>query len=138
VALAQVDPGYCVHWVDQNLPPGTANPMDNDRARIILNVATTGDTATLERTLRTVWGGSLCVSRGVRTNAEMAQIQDAVQSIPGWLTCGRDGRQGRVDLHVVRATRQLQAHLDTAYGPGTVNLTGALTPLGLTTQRPSG
>jgi hypothetical protein len=52
VALARADPGYCTHWVDQNLPAGAANPMDNDRARIILNVATTADTATLERPTR--------------------------------------------------------------------------------------
>jgi len=115
-----------VHWVDQNLPAGAVDPGDNDRARVILNVASTADVEALERILRTVWGGSLCVSRGVRTDAELDRIQCAVQGSSGWVGSSRDGRRGCVDLYVVRALRQFQTQLDATHGA--VNLVGALTP----------
>lgn len=136
VETAQADPGYSALWIDQNLPPGAADPMDNDPARVIVNVATTTDTARLERTLRSVWGGSLCVSRGRRSDADLARIQRALQAVPGMLMSSRDGRKGQVDLTVIRATRQLQAHCDAIYGPGTVNLVGALTPIDLRDHQP--
>jgi len=127
--LARADPGFSHLWVDQNLPPGVPNPHDNDRARVILNVATTGDPRELERTLRTVWGGSLRVSKGARTDADLARIQDAVIKTPWALEASHSGRAGQVELKVVRATRQLQAQFDTTYGPGVVNLIGVLGPL---------
>ena len=129
VKISQAAPGYSALWIDQNLPPGAADPMDNDPARIIVNVATTADTAELERTLRSVWGGSLCVSSGRRSDAELARIQRALQVVPGVLMSSRDGRKGWVDLTVIRATQQFQAQCDATYGAGTVNLMGALRPI---------
>ena len=116
-------------WIDQNLSPGVVSEMDNDPARIILNVATTGDTTKLERTLRRVWGGALCVSTAGHTDAELATIQDAVGDTPGMLRSSRNALAGRVDLTLIRATRQLQAHFDATYGQGLVYLAGALAPL---------
>lgn len=131
VALAAQQPGYAALWIDQNL--GTASPgpsgPDNDPTRIVLNVSTTGDLAATERTLRTVWGGNLCVSRGVRTEAELNRVQTALQHAPGMLGSGADAIGGWVDLSVVRATRQYQRELDDTYGPGLVRLIGALHPL---------
>jgi hypothetical protein len=127
--LAQTVPGYCALWLDQNLPPGVVSEIDNDPLRIILNVATTGDPEALEQIIRTVWGGALCVSVGARADAELAAIQDAVSGTVGMISASRDGLAGRVDLTVIRATRQLQTHFDTEYGPGLVRVTGVLTPL---------
>ncbi len=124
IEVAEADPGHSALWVDQNVPPGEVDQRDNNPARIIVNVATTGDTAALERRLRAVWGGALCVSRGARSVADLARIQQDID-VPRVLTARPNARAGRLHLTVIRATTQLQADLDARYGPGSVNLIGA-------------
>lgn len=128
--LAAQQPGYAALWLDQNAgpSPGPSGP-DNDPARIIVNVSTTGDLARMTDALRAVWGGNLCVVPGARTEAELRRVQTALENAPGMLSSGADSIGGWVDLTVVRATRQYQQQLDSTYGPGLVRLIGALEPL---------
>lgn len=132
--LVEKQPGYAALWIDQNeaaVDPsaGPSAGFDNSPTRIILNVRTTGDVAVMERAVRAVWGGNLCVSQGRRTYAELLAVQSAVERTPGFLGSGPDVVDGWVDLTVIRATRQLQDELDRAHGPGAVRLIGALEPV---------
>jgi hypothetical protein len=139
LTLAQRQSGYGLAWMDQNLPPGArpalpnspppAGEARNDSARIVLNLTTTGSPAAMERVIRTVWGGALCVSRAIRSDAELRHVQDALNHTPGLLMSGPNGMTGQVDLTVVRATVQQQHEFDARFGPGVVHLTGRLQPI---------
>jgi hypothetical protein len=127
--------GFGELWIDQQLSDAelAAAPWTaNDQQRIVLNISTTGDIDVMERTLREVWGGSLCVSRAVRADAELAPIQEAVVGEPGLLSVGTEHRTGRVVVEVHRATEERQRQLDAQYGEGVVRLTGKLIPIDAT------
>ncbi len=128
--LAAASDGYGGAWIDQQVPddePTEANA--NDPANYVLNVTTTGDTAELERRLREVWGGSLCVSPALRTEAELRRIQDELVDEPGHLFSGVDIFSGTVELGVAVATEERQQELDEQHGTGVVRLVGQLDPL---------
>ena len=137
--LAGKQKGFGMLWVDQHFPPGESpgpstespNPkaIPNDPARIILNITTTGDRAAMERAVRAVWGGNLCVSKALRTDAELRRVQEAVVATPGALQAGVNGFTGQVEVTVIRATVQQQAAFDARYGAGVVRLTGVLQPI---------
>lgn len=129
IHLAKRSPAFGALWVDRNMSRYTASQIAYDPAKIILNVVTTADREAMDRTLRSVWGGALCVSAGARTEDDVAQAQKTVERLPGVVTCSRDARAGIIDLTVVRATEQLQARLNAMHGFGLVNLIGALMPL---------
>ena len=131
--LARRQAGFGTLWIDQRLDPA-ATPPDpsgppNDSKRFVLNVTTTGDIATMQRMVRTVWGGSLCVSPAIRTAGELETTMKALLSTPGLLAASPDDRSGQVVLTLVRATTQLRRDLDARFGAGTVRLLGALAPL---------
>jgi hypothetical protein len=133
-ALAQKQPGYAMLWIDQNVvidtsAANTSNAGYNDPTKLILNIATKGDQAAMTRTLRRVWGGSLCVSGAPRTEAELVVIQDSLTRTPGLLSSSVNGRSGSVELDLILATTQLQQQFDTRYGVGVVRLYGALQPV---------
>lgn len=127
-AVAAAQDGYAALWMDQNVPPDTPPEQQNDPKRLVLNVLTTGDVAEMESALREVWGGSLCVSMGLRTEAELLRVQQELNELPGLLTSSADGLSGRVEVTVVRATTQEQRRLDEQFGAGVVRLSGALRP----------
>jgi hypothetical protein len=130
--VAEAQSGYAALWIDQNETATATGPTpgaDNDPARIILNVSTTGDVAAMRQALRAVWGGNLCVSKGRRTDAELRGVQSALDGTPGMLSSSADTVDGWVDLTVVLATTLHQRQLDAAHGPGVVRLIGALEPL---------
>jgi len=137
--LAQKQKGFGMLWVDQHFPPGESpgpstespNPkaIPNDPTRIVLNISTTGDQAAMERAVRAVWGGNLCVSEAIRTDAELRRVQEAVTATPGFLMAGANGFTGQVEVTVIRATVQQQSAFDARFGAGVVRLTGVLAPL---------
>jgi hypothetical protein len=131
-ARAKTVAGFGELWIDQQLSDAelAAAPwLANDPQRVVLNITTTEDIDVMERTLREVWGGSLCVSRAVRSDAELAPIQEAVVGEPGMLGVGREHRTGRVVVDVHRATEERQRELDAQYGEGVVRLKGKLIPI---------
>lgn len=70
-------------WFDLNeVLDGPASPGLHTPTEGILNVATTEDLATVERGVRAVWGGKLCVSRAYETRAE---VRRALEMLPGVL-----------------------------------------------------
>lgn len=70
--------------LDGPAAPGLHTPTEG-----ILNVSTTEAPATVERIVRTVWGGKLCVSRAYETRAE---VRRSLELLPGVLYV--DERQG--------------------------------------------
>ena len=127
--------GFGELWIDQQLSDAelAAAPWTaNDPQRVVLNVTTTGDIDVMDRTLREAWGGSLCVSRAVHGDAELAPFQETLVGEPGMLSVGRDPRSGQVVVEVHRATQERQRELDAQYGEGVVRLKGRLIPIDAT------
>jgi hypothetical protein len=132
--LAATLPGYSNAWMDQS--PNLASTEDlrevesamNDPMLTIINVAVTEDLPGAEAALREVWGGMLCVSEGARTEAEMHELQQLMNEVPGILMSGSDAAIGVVDVLVVFDDGTLQAELDAAHGPGVVRVESALQP----------
>ena len=127
--------GFGELWIDQQLSDAelAAAPWTaNDPQRVVLNVTTTADIDVMERTLREIWGGSLCVSRAVRADAELAPIREALVGEPGLLGVGIEPRTGQVVLKVHRGTEERQRELDAQYGDGVVRLEGTLIPIDAT------
>lgn len=132
LTVAATSDGYGGAWIDQRLPGDELTEANaNDPSRYVLNVTTTGDTDELERRLREVWGGSLCVSSAERTEAELRRVQEGLAGEPGTLFSSSDVASGTVELCVPVATEERQRELDERYGTGVVRLVGQLEPLDL-------
>lgn len=119
-AAAERLPGFAESWLDDR---GDHRQLPE---RIVVDVRVTGDLGAAEQRLREVWGGSLCVTRAERTQAELSRIQTTLMRRPGVLTTSTGG--GHVDLEVVHDDGSLQAELDQRYGAGLVEVTSALVP----------
>ena len=119
-AAAERLPGYAESWLDDR------GDHAQDSRKIVVNVRVTGDPAEAERTLRRVWGGSLCVTRAEHTAAELRRIQSALSHEAGLLSSGTG--DGRVQIEVTFDDGSLQAELDDRYGPGLVEVSSALQP----------
>lgn len=138
VAYAFAQPDYAEVWVDSSMNPAWAMKkseinadtlwMFNDPTKLILNVRFTGDLERHERELRAIWGGSLCVSLGERTSAELESLRAVLHEEFDPLGSSIDGRTGRVDLQVI-IDDGLQAELDRRYGPGLVRVHANLMPV---------
>jgi hypothetical protein len=118
-------------WVDQSINPAAANAdkanvewQMNDPAKLILNVAVTGNPQVAETDLRSTWGGALCVSEFQHTENELHQIQRAISAEPGVLSTGT-GRDV-VQVAVIWDDGSLQARFDDQFGPGSVSVSSAL------------
>ena len=131
VGAAHALPGFADLWLDQS--PNDADPQRdgeaamNDPTRLVLNVRVTEDVAGAERRLRETWGGALCVSRAVRTAAELRSIQSELnEQVQGllWSSFGRD----TVDVSVVHDDGSLQQEVDERYGAGVVRVSSVLRP----------
>lgn len=122
---------YADSWVDQSINPvyGEELTMDvvdkmNDPTLLIVNVRVTGDPAVADALLREGWGGSLCVSTAMRTQAELMAIQDEVNELPG-MSYSAPG-DDVVELGVTYDDGSIQAWADATYGEGVVVVTSAL------------
>jgi len=120
--------GYAGAWLDQSLNPArgadNAEERMNDPLLSIVNVKVTGDKAVAERALRAVWGGMLCVSGAEHTEAELRDIQQQVNELPGMLSSY--GQFDVVSVQVVYDDGSLQSWADATYGEGLVRIESAL------------
>lgn len=130
IRTARSTDGFGGVWIDQQIPDEQLTEDNaNDPQVLVLNVTTTGDVAEMERAIRGVWGGSLCVSRAPYPMDELAAVQRQLRDLPGLLGSSVDERAGRVDVAVLVAAEELQRDLDQRYGKGAVVLHGALEPI---------
>jgi hypothetical protein len=136
-AYAEAQPDYAGLWVDQLGRPGEG---DFDPASFVLNVRFTGGLEAHEADLQAVYGGPLCVSGAARSQAELeaalAQLPVLLGSpeaeaagIYGAAGFGIDTMRGLVYVEAFAVTGDGQAWLDDRFGPGVVEVHGALTAL---------
>ena len=107
--------------------PGTGGAT-NDPQSFVMNVSTTGDLHAMERELRALWGGSLCLSKAVRSEAELSAVQAGLTDLPGSVGVWTDVREGQVVVEVHVATVETQRELDERFGAGVVRQHGLLVP----------
>ena len=126
---AQAESGFGGLWIHQQNLDGKGNA--NNPRKFILNVTTTGDVAAMERKLRVIWGGSLCVSKAARSEAELSSAQTALSNnpVPGTVSLGIDVTAGQLVVELMVATQERQRELDQQFGKGAVRLQGLLAPV---------
>lgn len=138
LATASQSQDYAGGWIDQAYLDdlgASPNPSDiegvaNDPARLVLNLMFTRNLAEHEQEIREVWGGALCVSLGVRSEAELLDIQSRLHTdFPEISGSGPDIRSGVLAAHTMVATTMMQSELDARYGGGAVVLHGYLQPV---------
>jgi len=128
--VAQAGDGFGGLWIDQQTAESELTEANaNDPRSFVLNVTTTADAVALHNAIREVWGGSLCVSRAVRDEATLLEVQSEVTGDPGVMGSAPDIRTGQLVVQVYVATAEQQRTYDERYGAGTVRLEGALTPI---------
>lgn len=95
-----------------------------------ISVAVTGDAEAAEETLRETWGGLLCVTTVERTDADLTEVNTALQQALGdrLLTSGSSAPDS-LDARVVFDDGSIQEWADATYGEGLVQVTSALTPV---------
>ena len=122
--------GFGGVWIDQRITAKELTERNaNDPKRLVLNVTTAGDPEEMQRAVREVWGGSLCVSTVSRSEDALRRVQRELESEADVLSSGIDVVTAQVTLDVMVATEELQRDLDARYGEGTVRLFGALDPI---------
>jgi hypothetical protein len=130
---ARAQPDFAGAWLDQPIDPvsesGSSEEVD-DPAKVVLNLRFTGDLARHEAEAREAWGGALCVSGATRSIADLEAVQRELADQEGTLSSSIDVTRGVVQLGVVVAEPDRQRSLDERYGEGTVELVGALRPVG--------
>lgn len=115
---------YAGSFIDQTSAAGSAD----DASGSIVNVLVTEDPEGAEAALRKVWGGPLCVTVSDVTEAELVEIQDDLQGLPGLLSSGP--QLDKLVVDVVWDDGTLQAWADAAYGEGLVVIRPVLKPVG--------
>jgi hypothetical protein len=116
-------------WLDQKPSPSDRATPVNDPTKLVLNVRFTKDLARHEADIRKVWGGALCVSAAEQSLAELDKVRRQFAGEPGMTYAAIDVVTGTVEIGVFVATQARQRELDAKYGPGLVNLVGALEPI---------
>ncbi len=111
-------PGYADSWLD----PAPAAEADLG----IVNVRVVQDVAGAEATLRETWGGALCVSQAAYSAAELTELSNTLQRLPGVLTSW--AWLDVVRLVVVHDDGSLQDWADQTYGEGRVEVRSTLAP----------
>ncbi|GAA1934948.1 hypothetical protein [Nocardioides hwasunensis] len=113
LAAASALPGYATAWLTGNT----------------INVAVTEDAAGAETALRKTWGGSLCVTTVERTDADLNEINQELQTTLGaqLLTSG-SFTPDSLDATVVFDDGSIQDWADQTYGDGLVTIESALVP----------
>lgn len=130
-AAAQREPDFAGLWIDDPNPP---RGEEQDLTKIVLNVAFTGDLERHTAALRKHWGGALCVSQRVHSEAALLKAQVAAQNTVTelgleWLGSGTDVIAGIVEIDVIAADATHQAKIDERHGEGLVVLRPRLRPI---------
>ena len=139
--MAQEREDFALLWVDQPINPAyhlmlagesgiEIESQMNDPRQEIVNVQVTGDPVAAEADLRTVWGGSLCVTQVQHTEKELLAAQQETTDLPGFQGSSGITIDNRGELMVTYDDGSYQRWLDATYGAGTVVVTSALTPVG--------
>jgi hypothetical protein len=129
--------GYATHWVDQfsglEISSGETEPEPDpdmgsdpmmDPLQLILNVQVSGDVDDATQSLRTVWGGALCVTNPRHEPATLEEIATSLRDLPGVL--GTYAMNDRVVAETIYDDGSLQDYADDAYGTDTVVVTSSL------------
>ncbi|WP_426242019.1 hypothetical protein [Nocardioides sp. LHG3406-4] len=130
--------GYSQAWMDQSPnpafdPSGEVKPEQmellNDPRLVIVNVAVVGDLAAAEARLRTIWGGALCVTKGLVTEERRLEIQERlVDELPEFLGGLNGGGIRPLEVTVGYDDGSIQSRLDEEFGAGTVLVQPVLQP----------
>ncbi|MCP3423066.1 hypothetical protein [Nocardioides pinisoli] len=113
LAAASALPSYASAWLTGNT----------------INVAVTEDPEGAEAELRRTWGGMLCVTTVEKTDADLNQVNQELQTALGdqLLTSGSFAPDS-LDAQVVYDDGSIQAWADATYGEGLVEVSSALEP----------
>lgn len=113
LAAASVLPSYASAWLTGNT----------------INVAVTEDPEGAEAELRRTWGGMLCVTTVERTDADLNEVNQELQTALGdqLLTSGSFAPDS-LDAQVVYDDGSIQEWADATYGDGLVRVGSALEP----------
>lgn len=140
--VAEELPDYAISWGDQTINPVWPETVQDDPPSLevqqamndprwtVLNVGVTDDVARAEAAVREVWGGALCVSEFANTHARLREVAQDLKDLPGGLDSGYGSIANTVEVGVVFDDGSIQAWADKTYGPGVVEVTSALTPVG--------
>lgn len=121
--------GGTTWWIDPTGGRGAvagADGISEAPAWVVLNVATEGDVEEVEREVREVWGGKLCVTNALRTSAA---VDRGLRQLPGLVTTGT-ARNGSAFAEVFFDDGTLQRWADQTYGAGAVEVVSALVAVG--------
>lgn len=128
--LARQSGGYGGVWIGWLIPDDQITEANSqDPANSVLNVSTTGDAAALERTLRDVWGGNLCVVSTKRTEAELNHIANQLNKLPGFVSSSADIVKGTADATVWVAWESIWRQATEEFGKDVIELNGMLQPI---------
>jgi hypothetical protein len=125
-AYALDAPGYVDSWLDRHVAPADRSP--SAPAEVIMNVRFTGDLATHEAALRSLYGGAICVSRAERSAQEMEAIAAEIAAEHAALAWMVESPANAAWIQVV-VDDGLQERLDEQYGPGVVRVEALLQPV---------
>lgn len=132
VALARQSPDLGGVWIDDPRAPRPDGSLR--QGGTVLNASFTSDVDGHRARLEAVWGGYTCVMQASHTLGDLRRIQaELVASPPAGmvvLSAGVAEHLNRVEVGVVLATDDLKGAIDARHGPGTVELKGALQPVG--------
>ena len=139
---AEAQPDFAGLWVDQLLEPGERENEEHDATTFVANVSFTGNLDEHRAALEKIYGGPLCISRGVRPLAELRAVQDTVfdvlstaeaveAGIHAAYGMGSSSNQfrGVVEAWVMVITDpDAQTWVDEQFGPGLVEVDSYLQP----------
>lgn len=141
---AEAQPDFAGLWVDDLLDNSGREDDEHDAATFIVNFTFTGDLERHRSELRAIYGGPSCVSEGVRSLAEMREVQHEVFDRLASAEAENAGIYGRfgmvggvnqfrgvVEVSVLVAIGDdMQRWLDEEFGAGLVEVRSALRPVG--------
>ncbi|SEF14977.1 hypothetical protein [Jiangella alba] len=125
-AYALAAPGYVDSWLDRHVAPEDRSATAP--AEIIVNFRFTGDLATHEAALRSLYGGAICVSQAARSQQEMEATGAEIAATHDALAWTVESPANTVWIQVI-VDDGLQERLDEEYGPGLVRVEALLKPV---------
>ncbi len=124
-AAAQSPADFAGMWTTQQGPVA-------DPGRDVYTVAYTGNIATHQADLRSIWPGPLCVVQRPRSMAQLRAVEQALMADPDGLqllSVSVDQVNDILSVEAVLALPSDQQRLDHRFGAGIVRLTSQLQPL---------
>ncbi|SDT68512.1 hypothetical protein [Jiangella sp. DSM 45060] len=125
-AYALAAPGYVDSWLDRHVAPEARSATAP--AEVIVNFRFTGDLATHEAALRSLYGGAICVSQAERSQQEMEATGAEIAAAHDALAWTVESPANTVWIQVI-VDDGLQERLDEEYGPGLVRVEALLKPV---------